>query len=524
MALEERINKNYEDYEKVVFELDNSLSIEKSDLSLSFFLPKTGKQGLLGIFEDKDKKKYIFKISQNFNYTIRGEYLCMIGLKKIAKFCPNFCYGFGLKQTLVDAKFREEKNPFIPKNKYPIYQDVLFMESLEGCRKFYRYIRSKKVDNEMIFSIIKQTLASISIAQKNCNFTHYDLHSNNVLIGKCDPNTLILYKIDENNSYLIPSYGFYPIIIDYGFSYISDMENQPLYQALAHTDVGFMSNCFDNISDPRLFLTTISWELTKYRKDGVSWRLRKLVKNIFKPIKQDLESGWDDVDDMSASDHVLSHIEDSMKISPFFKNYGFYCVDILQGLISLPLKQRNYTNIDNAFDIFYSEFIKIENEIGSDFYLLYIFKEMTNAAIDVKSEYINGDSEHAVNLFRHKMFIVFENVTKFCNPKIKYEKILCSLYLLGKNIEGILYKNTQKRTKERNNQKNKLDITSIDEILSLVEYNFSDSYLLSKDNKILVIDNIKKDKYFIELNEEQLKDINQYDESLRGMLISQLLD
>jgi hypothetical protein len=525
MSLEERIRLDYSDYEKLILELPNDLVLDKSELSLQSFLPRTGKQGILGIFTDKEKtKKIIFKISQYFNFTMRGEYLCMLSLKKITDFCPNFCNGFGFKQILMDSNYREEKNPFEIKNKYPIYQDVLFMESLEGCRKFVRYIMNKHVENEVVFSLIKQTLSAISIAQKNCNFTHYDLHSNNVLVSSCDPNTFILYRIDENNAYLYPTYGYYPIVIDYGFSYADEMDKQPLFQALAHTDVGFMSDRFDPMSDPRLFLTTVSWELTKYRKDGCSWRFRKLIKNIFKPIKQDWESGWDDVDDISASDHVLSHLEDTMKMSKFFRNYGYYCTDILQSLISLPLKHRKYDNIENTFEIFYSEFIKIEGEIGSDFYLLYIFKEMVVAATDVKPEYMDGDSEHAVQLFRHKMFKIFETVSKYCNPKIKYEKLLCSLLLLGKKIEGILYEVMQKRTKERNTQKQKMDIKSIDEIISLIEYNFCDQYTLNKNSKIVVIDNIQKKKYQLELTKAQLQEINEYDESLRGFMISQMLN
>ena len=524
MSLENRIIVDYDEYDADISELPYQFKLSDTDLKLEFFLPRTGKQGLLGVFSNSKNKKYVFKISQHFNFTMRAEGLCMKSLKKIQDFCPNFCYGFGTRKILLDANYREEKNPFEIKAKYPIYQDVLMMENLDNCRKFYRYIKSKKVENEVIFSIIKQTLCAVSIAQKNCQFTHYDLHSNNVLIGECDPNTFILYRLDENKSFIFPTYGFYPIIIDYGFSYSDEMKTNPVYQAFAHTDVGFMSDRYDHTSDPRLFLTTVSWELTRYKKDGVAWRLRKLVKNIFKPIKQDWDCGWDDVDDVSASDHALAFLEEKMKMSKFFDNYGFYCIDILQALIDSPLKERKYNKIDDAFEIFYSEFIKIENEIGSDFYLLYIFKEMILAASKVKNEYINGDSQNAVNMFRHFMYETFEQVSKYCNPKIKYEKLLCSLILLAKKVEGILYDVLEDRHKERDQQKAKMDIKSIDEIISLVEYNFSDSYKLDSNSNIIVIDNIKKQKYKVELEQEQLDEINSYDESVRGIILSNMLE
>ena len=59
----------------------------------------------------------------------------------------------------------------------------------------------------------------------------------------------------------IPTNGHYPVIIDFGFSYINDMKDGPLWPSMAHTCVGFMSDRFDWVADPKLFLVTVSGEI-----------------------------------------------------------------------------------------------------------------------------------------------------------------------------------------------------------------------------------------------------------------------
>ena len=86
------------------------------------------------------------------------------------------------------------------------------------------------------------------------------------MIKKCNKDLVFLYKLDDENQFCVPSMGHIGIIIDYGFSYISDMKDGPLYASLCHTDVGFMSDRFDWVADPKLFLVTVSDEIKEMRK------------------------------------------------------------------------------------------------------------------------------------------------------------------------------------------------------------------------------------------------------------------
>ena len=221
---------------------------------------KPGKQGLVGLLKSKDDEtiKYVFKMSQFINYLTQHEGTVMKSLNDLSNFCPHFCKFIGSISCNVDPKCRKNGNPFDIKSKYTIKKDVLLCEHIDKSYKFYNYIRSDKISEDVLYSSIKQVLLAISVAQKKKQFVHYDLHSFNILMRKCNPDMVFLYVLNETDQFAIPTLGHYPTIIDFGFSYIKDMEDGPAWASMAHTDVGFMSDRFDWVADPKLFLVTVS--------------------------------------------------------------------------------------------------------------------------------------------------------------------------------------------------------------------------------------------------------------------------
>lgn len=92
---------------------------------------------------------------------------------------------------------------------------------------------------------------------------------------------------------MVPTYGIYPIIIDFGFSYSKSCEQQQMYCSLAHTDYGFLQCKEDQNGDAKLFLPSVSHEINRYRGSETSQDFRNLVKNIYKDAKVQLDCGWD---------------------------------------------------------------------------------------------------------------------------------------------------------------------------------------------------------------------------------------
>jgi hypothetical protein len=487
---------------------------------------KPGKQGLVGLLNPKKSKtdiksKIVFKISQYINYLVQHEYSVMKGLNELAPYCPHFCKVIGTILCEVDSDCRKSGNPFEIKTKHPIEKEVLLTEYVEDSSKLYNYIKSKKIHENVLYSAIKQVLMAIAIAQRKKNFSHYDLHSYNIMMKKCDDNVVFLYVLDEDNQFCIPTYGHYPVIIDFGFSYIKDLENGPAWPSMAHTDVGFMSDRFDPIADPKLFLVTVVEELRNKRKNSKTNKFRRVLKNIFGNLKIDWDSGWDNVEEKGASDFVTEILNDYNKDSNIFHNYDYYCIDLIQSLIILPLQEQNYKDIEVSYKAFIKEFVKIENEIGDPFYNLYILKGIIDVAREVRVDYMSKKSSNkAISYFRKSIYERINCVANYCNPKnIHFEKMLCSLLCLSKNIEGILYDVITSRMKVKEREYSKMPLQTIEQIYGAIEANIPSKYIFNKKTVVFIMNSIEEKCSRLQLTSQECDEINDMNSLSKGTFL-----
>lgn len=501
-------------------------------LSFDTLFEKSGKQGLVGLFNTHNKeeggynKKIVFKISKYINYLVHHEYSVMKGLNDISPYCPHFCKTIGTVLCKVDPKFRTAGNPFQISSKYPIEKEVLLTEYIDNSCKFYNYIRSSKIKDNVIFSSIKQVLMAIAIAQRKKQFTHYDLHSFNIMMKKCNKDVVYLYVLDEDNQFCVPTFGHYPVIIDFGFSYIKDFEDNPCWPSMGHTDVGFMSDRFDWVADPKLFLVTVAKEMMTKRKSRKSRKFKNIVKNIFGNLKIDWDSGWDTDNKKSASTYVIDMLEGYSSKSSLFEKYDHYCIDIIQTLIILPFEEQKYDDIDHSYQAFLKEFSKIEDQIGNDFYNLYILKGIVDFAREVRSDYTcKNTREKAVKWFQQSTYERINCVSNFCVPKnIHFEKMLCSLLCLSKNIEGILYDVIETRMRKKEKSYSKLPVQSIEQIHGILDVNIPDKYEYNENTTIFIMNCVGEECDKIQLNKEQCDEVNNMNTLFKGSFIYNIYD
>jgi hypothetical protein len=491
-------------------------------LKVDKIFPKPGKQGLVGIMVSKEDStiSYVFKISQYINYLTHHELSVMTSLNELGDFCPHFCRSVGYISCQVDPTKKKEGNPFIisEDTKYPIEKEVLLMENLNNTYKFLNYINTEKIPENVLYSTIKQVLASICISQRKKQFTHYDLHSNNIMMKKCNRDLVILYVIDEGTQFCVPTYGHYPVIIDFGFSYCDGLKDSPLWPSLNHTDVGFFSDRFDKHADPKLFIVTVSDEINETRRTKKSRKLLNIAKNQYGNLKIDFDSAWDNDTEECATDSVIDKIEKISKKSSLFKNYEYYVMDIIQTLIIIPLEKQDYSNINISYKTFLNEFIKIEKEISSPFYLLYILRGIVDSARAIRSDYSSKITRaQAVGYFKHAVMERIDSVSKFCNLKdIHYEKLLCSLLCFSKCMEGILFETMEKRVKGKDKQYESIPLKTTEELLSVLYINIEDDYVFNENTTILIVDCIKNKAMYTTINLEDTKDINNYASISKG--------
>jgi hypothetical protein len=480
---------------------------------------KPGKQGLVGLLRPSEEVlspmgkplKFVFKISQYINYLVQHEYTVMKGLNEISPYCPHFCKVVGTVLCEIDPTSRKQGNPFQITTKHPIEKEILLTEYVENSSKLYNYIKSDNVSENVIYSAIKQVLMGIAIAQKKKRFTHYDLHSYNIMMKKCNKDVVFLYVLDDENQFCVPTHGHYPVIIDFGFSYIEDLDDGPAWPSMAHTDVGFMSDRFDPIADPKLFLVTVATEMRQFRNNKKSNKFRRIVKNMFGKLKIDWESGWDNVEEKGASDFATEMLAGHSQHSNLFDNYDHYCIDIIQSLIILPMEEQKYTNIDQSYKAFLNEFVKIEREIGNPFYNLYILKGIVDVAREVRVDYLHKGSSRnkAIKYFRKSIYERVRCVANYCIPKgIKFENMLCALLCLSRNIEGIMYDVIESRMKEKEANYARLPLQTTEQIYGAIEANIPDKYEFNENTTVFVMNCITEDCSRLKLTHAQIMEVN----------------
>ena len=518
------------DYSELIsYYKDNKHKDWQEWLSFDILFNKPGKQGYVGLMDlknkDDKKKKYIFKFSQYINYLINHESIVMKGLNEISLYCPHFCKSFGKILCKVDPKNLKEGNPFNTESKYSITKETLLSEYIDKSSKFYNYIRAiDRISENVLYSTIKQVLLAVTIAQKKKQFTHYDLHSFNIMMRKCNKDAVFLYVLDNENQFAIPTCGHYPVIIDFGFSYILDMEDNPLWSSLAHTDVGFMSDRFDWVADPKLFLVTVSGEIKEKRKSKRARKLRRVVKNLFYPLDIDWDSGWDKGEKQGAADYVTEMIRDYNPGSLLFNKYEHYCIDLIQSMIILPIEEQDYNDIGTSYTIFIKEWMKIENQISSPFYNLYILKGIMDAARYVRAAYMCQSTRlDSIRTFRHQVHNRIGEVTNFCKiDNLHFEKMLCSLFIFSKCVEGVLYDIITTRMNEKENEYKKLPLKSIEQIYGAIEANISDDYVYNKNTTVFIFDAFKENCNTFKIPEEYINNINKIHPMARGTYIYDL--
>jgi len=493
---------------KTLYEKNNKLDWHEW-LDVKELFQEQGKQGVTGIMSSKTDSdvKYVFKVSKYIDYITNHEEQVMSDLNDVASFCPNFLHSFGLLQCYIDPNAEKHENPLICKSKYKIEKDVLLMEYINNANHFYDYIYDKNIPEHVLYAIVKQVLSGVLIAQNTKHFTHYDLHANNILVKRCDDNLVMFYIIDNETQFCVPTRGYCPVIIDYGFSYTKNCKNNYLQCGLEHTELGYTSIRFDQIADGKRFLISTSNDINKARKSVNSQKLRNITKNNYGKLSVDWKNGWDETGENSAVSQISDRLSGLYGSSRLFYKYEIDCLNILQGLITLPLTEQKQSDLDLSFTTFLNEFKKIENNIASSALCLYILKGIVDAANEVESDYTHGEYESAVRYFRFSILERIGTITKFCNPKsIDYEKMLCSLFCFRNAMEGMLYDilNSEKEYK--------VYLQNLEEVITAVDINIEDDYKFTEKTKIMVVDGINKLCYPIQVTPEELDMINKSDD------------
>lgn len=486
-----------------------------------------GKQGFVGRLQHPHNKSLncLYKISKVDDNLVEHEYKILKGLKTLAQYCPHFHHVYGL--ITFDCNLHFETNPLIyNQNSKVVQRPMLLMQYIQSKYDFHELIRDEQVKDDCVINIIKQIILAIYMAQ-TYKFTHYDLHTENILIRSCSPNMYILYILDEKTAVFLPTYGFIPNIIDFGFSYC-DVEQNTLTCTLVHTQEGFTSSRFDPYADIKLFLISTTDDIKDERKN-ISKKLHNIVRNIFSGMSIQWGSGWDNSKLVSPVKIIQGLVKEYVKDSIFFSKSDLW-FDTIQELIELPLNPMSYQDLESSCTSFVEEFVKFEERIISKTLLNYVLKLFVRHVRSYRSSYLKGDEESswAVMEIKKNFLNDYTSLVNYHIPAINYEKMICSLLMFSQCLEGLYHDFLQKRYDEKDKQYEIMRCKNLMDFYKIIDNCFPVSTKpLNIKSQILVIDHPERKCENITLTKENiqvLEKLERMDKDLKKIYIRNIYE
>lgn len=141
----------------------------------------------------------------------------LFGANKMRKYIPNFMYTFGgfkCSPPLINPANKKVVT-WCLNNENPVNYVVL--ENITNAVPFGNYIKSCTVPQ--FLNIFMQTMYALKLGVKICDFTHYDLHTDNILVRTVSSTPFqVAYPTENGEEYITTDK--IGVIIDYGFSQI----------------------------------------------------------------------------------------------------------------------------------------------------------------------------------------------------------------------------------------------------------------------------------------------------------------
>jgi hypothetical protein len=216
-------------------------------------------------YSQVEKVPVVFKLSVEINRSVEHEHYILKALNDMRKYCPNFVGTLGLLNGFVSRVFFETKNPLEEiTNIFDVKANAIQTNYLllEYVGKFtFRHV-CKFSDKATVTAAILSVLCALQIAQNKHNFTHYDLHSDNILMREIEPDSYFAYIINDQVVFY-PTGGWYPVMIDMGSSYMKGIETRPTRTSISHYHRGLQSTQFDALGDVHHFILSAVSRLEK---------------------------------------------------------------------------------------------------------------------------------------------------------------------------------------------------------------------------------------------------------------------
>jgi hypothetical protein len=242
------------------------------------------KSGRSVIYANHDSKKYILKF--DFISTVLLEYLIGYNVvNKLADIIPTFIHTHSLSFIKGEPIFIDGFPSFhlckpyelkdITKKTYDDTQAMIILDYIEGdCLAS----QVKNLSQNDLSLIILNVFLSLKIAFEKFHFTHWDLHTENILLKKHNENSYLYnqkrYKIGK----------YLPVIFDYGLS--AATINNSRIETFERLNNGMNPKWVSKFTDVWKFLVSLTYDCWYHDKyDHYNFLKKFIIKFFFPSLK-----------------------------------------------------------------------------------------------------------------------------------------------------------------------------------------------------------------------------------------------
>lgn len=486
----------------------------KKDMDFVRTFTTKGVQGVVGFVKLlQNNSPLVFKTSLDINRSIEHEFRVLESLNDMRKYCPHFVRSIGMMELPISSDFIFDSytNSLFDEDEETLPRNVMFMEYVNKL-PFYRLCQDSDNKN-IIISQILQVLLALETAQIKKKFTHYDLHTSNILIQTCEKNSIFIYQIN-NNKYAIPTYGFFPLIIDTGISYINENENNYMMSNTDNYDHGFQTTVYDKLNDVHHFLLATFYYI-EVDSDGFD-SLSNKIKIIFRHLPVLRKSGWKRLPN-DLCDVIISKLKDDCRIYRKFELFDEYdkaSLEILNGLIKLPIKNKNSNDFSQCFTTFMEEYhalIDIDDFTEHD--VLFVLRTIVDFINLYRDEYMRvNNKKHIIEKFKYDFKQKISTVLKHnVNYDINYEKLLVAGIVFSEVLETQYYEMIEENNNVIKEAYEKTLIKSPIDMVLYIGRNMTPHFDIDKETIVYYWDINKEENKKItcsKLSDESLRKIN----------------
>ena len=290
-----------------------------------------GEQAIVGFIKEPNKDLKFVKIARSLDFLMEHEYLLGKELNKLSHIKNHFVNVHEMIKVYTPPINRITNGDEILLSRVDkcIPRKALVMDYIKNGKVLTEYLASNKTAEfryKELYPLICHVLLIVRMAQEAIDFTHYDLHTDNVILIPNTTHCDYVYKFKNGDTYRVKASSMIPIIIDYGRSYCNVLRKTRLSVELFHTHVGIFTVQPHPNFDYLFFLNSCGIELPT-----LAHKLRPFTRHL------DEFGWWDNTKDVSAFDRACSPIKQiAGTISVLFAKRLEQSIIILSHMCRLP--------------------------------------------------------------------------------------------------------------------------------------------------------------------------------------------